>query len=79
LNITVKLFSALRDGFPDYDPETGLTLVLPEKASVADLVRHLGIPPEMAPVVACDGRILPKDGILADGGVFHLFQPVAGG
>ncbi len=79
MKVTVKLFSAIRDGFPDYDPETGLALELPDEASVADLIRHLGIPLEKAPVVACDGRILPKDGLLKDGGVLNLFQPVAGG
>jgi sulfur carrier protein ThiS len=79
MHVTVKLFSGLRDCRPDYDPAAGLVVELPDRASVAELVRRLGIPASMSPVVSCGGRILQKDERLENGSLLHLFQPVAGG
>ncbi len=79
MNITVKLFSVLRQHVDGYDPERGIDIVLPPAARVGDVIRHLDIPSEQFPVVSCDGRILQPGDVLADGSVLHIFQPVAGG
>ena len=79
MQITVKLFSVLRAAVPDYDPDKGLRIELDPQARVEDLIDHLKIPGERFPVVSCDGHILQKQDLLADGSVLHIFQPVAGG
>lgn len=79
MKLKVKLFSVLQEYAPDYDPELGLDVELESEARVSDLVHFLKIPPEKAPVVTCDGRVLRAEDPLNNGSVVHLFQPVAGG
>ncbi|MFZ7125521.1 MAG: MoaD/ThiS family protein [Desulfobacterales bacterium] len=79
MKVTVKLFSSLRDLCPDYDPEHGRVVDLPDPACVEDLIRILGIPESKAPVVTCNGRIMKRTDPLAGGSLLHIFQPVAGG
>ncbi len=79
MKIKVKLFSILQEYAPDYNPELGLDVELSSEARVSDLVNLLKIPPDKAPVVTCDGRVMKVDDRLNNGSVVHLFQPVAGG
>lgn len=79
MRLTVKLFSTLQEYAPDYDPDLGLDVELASDARVSDLVHFLKIPPDKAPVVSCNGRVLKADEMLNDGSLIHLFQPVAGG
>ena len=79
MKLKVKLFSVLQEYAPDYDPEVGLDVELWPQARVSDLVDFLKIPPDKAPVVTCDGRVMKADDPLNNGTVVHLFQPVAGG
>jgi sulfur carrier protein ThiS len=79
MRLTVKLFSILQEYAPDYDPDLGLDVELASDARVSDLVHFLKIPPDKAPVVSCDGRVMKADEMLNDGSLIHLFQPVAGG
>ena len=79
MRVNVKLFSVLRDCVPGYDPQKGVEAELPDGATMADLIRHLDIPPSKAPVVTCNGRVLKAGDVLGDGSALHIFQPVAGG
>jgi sulfur carrier protein ThiS len=79
MKLKVKLFSILQEYAPDYDPDLGLDVELGSDARVSDLILALSIPPDKAPVVTCDGRVMKADDILNDGCVVHMFQPVAGG
>ena len=79
MKIRVKLFSVLRGCVKDYDPQLGVEIELASHARVDDLIRHLNIPPDKAPVVSCDGRILKSDDFLTDGSEVNIFQPIAGG
>lgn len=79
IKLNVKLFSILQEYAPDYDPDHGLDVDLAAGARVSELILHLNIPPDKAPVVSCEGRVLKADDLLKDGSVVHLFQPVAGG
>jgi len=79
MKLNVKLFSVLQECVPDYDPDVGLEIELKPEARVSDLVNFLKIPPEKAPVVTCNGRIMKADDPLNDGGVVQIFQPIAGG
>lgn len=79
MKLKVKLFSILQEYAPDYDPDLGLDVELRSDARVSDLILSLAIPPDKAPVVTCDGRVMKADDLLVDGCVIHMFQPVAGG
>ena len=79
MNITVKLFSVLRQHVDGYDPEHGIDIHLPPAVRVEDVIRYLDIPSEQFPVVSCEGRILKPADVLTDGSILHIFQPVAGG
>lgn len=79
MKVLVKLFSVLREFVPDYNPEKGVKTELPDGATVADLLNHLGIPMSKVPVVACDGRVLQTTDTIHDDSTIHIFQPVAGG
>lgn len=79
MRLKVKLFSVLREYVTDYDPELGLDVDLAPGARVSDLILHLKIPEEKAPVVSCNGRVLKAGDLLENDSVIHLFQLVAGG
>lgn len=79
MKIRVKLFSVLRECVEDYDPQLGVEIELAPQARVDDLIQHLNIPPDKAPVVSCDGRIMKPHDRLSDGSDINIFQPIAGG
>lgn len=79
MRVYVKLFSVLRQYFPGYDPEKGVDLDLPPGASADQMLASLDIPPDKAPVVACNGVILKATDSLSEGGQVQIFQPVGGG
>ena len=79
MKIHVKLFSILRDCVENYDPALGVYIELAPPAKVQDLIQKLNIPPDTAPVVSCNGRILKVHDCLEDGSAVNIFQPVAGG
>lgn len=91
MRIDVQIFSILRDCLPP-DAERGqATLSLPEGATLADLVAHLGIDRRLGygatDVVAkagwqviVSGKYEPDmERVLRDGDQVRIFPPVAGG
>jgi sulfur carrier protein ThiS len=56
-----------------------MEIELPDKSTLADLVAHLGLPPEKVRVIFCNGRVRPRDHVLADGDEVGIFPPVGGG
>lgn len=79
MQVTVKLFSVLRQYWPGYDPETGVRLELSPASNVTEMLALLNIPADKSPVVACNGLILKAADRVPAGGVVHIFQPVSGG
>ena len=79
MKLLVKLFSVLQDYMPDYNPQKGMDTELPDGATVADLISHLGIPMSKEPVVTCNGRVLQPADIIHENSTLHIFQPVTGG
>ena len=79
MKVLVKLFSVLQDYVPDYDPQKGVDTELPDGATVADLISHLGIPMSKAPVVSCNGRVLQPAETIHEDSTLHIFQPLSGG
>ncbi len=56
-----------------------LTCALAEGATVADLVRELGIPPDEELVVGVNGLLGDRASQLADGDEVMLLTPMSGG
>jgi sulfur carrier protein ThiS len=79
MRIRVKLFGTLRKGFPNHDSEQGLEVVIPDGASVEDLLAHLEIRGKRIGMVSVGGRVVRRDAILEDGELVRVFQPIFGG
>jgi len=79
MKITVKLFGELRRKIPDYRPDKGLEMDIPEGSKIADLLVLLGIPASPGATVIMEGRILPLEEKLINGSLINLFHVMYGG
>ncbi|WP_411329686.1 MoaD/ThiS family protein [Desulfovibrio desulfuricans] len=79
MKLTVKLSTTLRDYVPDYVPETGLQVEMPEGSTVAQLAQHLGLPPQDIKIVMVNGRQQQVDDLMRDGDRIAYFPAVGGG
>ena len=79
MKLTVKLSTTLRDYVPDYVPETGLQVEMPEGSTVAQLAQHLGLPPQDIKIVLVNGRPQQVDDLMRDGDRIAYFPAVGGG
>ena len=88
MRIQAKLFATLIRIVPDRIQErypqsvragSPLTIDLPEGSTLADLVDHLGLPQEKVRVTFVNGRVRPRDHVLAAGDEVGIFPPVGGG
>jgi sulfur carrier protein ThiS len=88
MQIQAKLFATLVRMVPDRVRErypqgvgagTVLDVELPEESTLADLVDHLGLPPEKVRVTFVNGRVRPRDHVLVPGDEVGIFPPVGGG
>jgi sulfur carrier protein ThiS len=86
--IQAKLFATLIRMVPDQVRErypqsiragSPLEVELPEASTLADLVAHLGLPPEKVRVIFVNGRIQRREYILVSGDEVGIFPPVGGG
>jgi sulfur carrier protein ThiS len=86
--IQAKLFATLIRMVPDEIraryPQSAragspLSVDLPEGSTLADLVDHLGLPPEKVRVIFVNGRVQQRDTILNAGDEVGIFPPVGGG
>jgi sulfur carrier protein ThiS len=88
MQIQAKLFATLIRMVPDEVRERYPQLTragspadveLPEGSTLADLVDHLGLPPEKVRVIFVNGRVRQRDYILVSGDEVGIFPPVGGG
>lgn len=79
MKITLKLFGELKRKIPDYSPENGLEMDIPEGSKVADLLSLLGIPASPGATVIREGRVLPLEEKLINGSLINLFHVMYGG
>lgn len=79
MRILVKLSTSLRDCVPGYDAERGLDVDMAEGASVAELARHIHVPPDEIKIVMINGRRREVGDALRDGDRVALFPAVGGG
>lgn len=91
MQIHVQLFSILRDCLPPEADRGRATITLPEGATLADLVTHLGIDRHLGhaaaeltttaswQVMVSGGFELDMGRVLQDGDEVRIFPPVSGG
>ena len=75
MRVTVKLHASLRP-YARSDSNAGLfPLETTQKATVREVIRELGIPPEKVKMVILNGRGANVDRVLNDGDRVALFPP----
>jgi len=79
LRLTVKLYGTLSRSFDAYDHSSGLEVILPDEASIHDLLDYLNLSPERLGMICMDGSLLNKKSRLKDGAQIDIFHPIAGG
>jgi sulfur carrier protein ThiS len=79
MKITVKLFGELKRKIPDYRPDKGLEMDIPEGSKVANLLALLGIPTSPGATVIMEGRVLPLEERLSHGSLVNIFHFMYGG
>lgn len=79
MKLNVKLYGTLSRSFDDYDHSSGLGVVLPEEASIHDLLVHLDLLSRRLGMIYMDGRPLNKNSQLKDETQIKIFQPISGG
>ena len=79
MKITVKLFGTLNEKLPDYHPDQGFEVEMPEGSKVADLLALLDISDDQGGTVLMDSRFLSKDERLTPGSQVLIFQALNGG
>lgn len=79
MDITVKLFGTLPEQHSGYNPEDGLSLSLPDGATVKDLLEKLELTESDRYVTVVNGRVEKKEQVLVDGAAVSIFQLATGG
>lgn len=77
--MTVKLYGTLSRSFDAYNHSSGLETVLPDKASIDDLLAFLNLSSKRLGMIYMDGGRLNKNSRLKDGAQIKIFPPIAGG
>lgn len=79
MRLTVKLFGTIPDRFSGYSPEEGLSVSLPDGATVNDLLEELDLAKSSHCVTIVNGRVEKRENVLHDGAAVSIFQLVTGG
>ena len=79
MKITVKVHGTLMKYIADYDHEKGLELEFPDNTNASALINYLGIPKSRVGMVTVNGHQVKSDGLLQDGAMVKVFQPIFGG
>ena len=79
MNVRVKLFGTLPQRYPDYDPEDGLEVEIPDGARVKDLLAYLELFSSDGGVAAIDNVVVNAEDKLKEGVCVRIFQSAFGG
>jgi len=79
MNVTVKLFSALRDHLPPGSEGGARAAEFGDGAKVGDIIERFGIPDEGALIILVNSSHATPETRLEEGDVVAIFPPVAGG
>ena len=79
MKVRVKLFGTLPQRYPDYDPEDGLEVEIPDGASVKDLLAFLELSASDGGVAAIDNAVVNAEDKLKEGVCVRIIQGAFGG
>ena len=79
MKVRVKLFGTLPQRYPDYNPEQGLEMEIPNGAKVKDLLAHLELSASDSGIVAINKLVVKENETLKDGASVSIFQRAFGG
>lgn len=79
MRVTVRLYASLAKYEPRGNRGAPIPVDLPDGATVADLLAHLGIPREHARMIVSDDEQIADTAVLRDGQHVALYPPIAGG
>ena len=79
MKVFVKLYALLRKHHPGPNRSIPLEVVLPDGATVADLVPTLNLPPDLVRSAFINNEAGQLDSVLKEGDQVGLFPPVVGG
>lgn len=77
MRVHVKLFANLREYSPNKSPNFATTLE--DGATVEDLLKKLGIPPEVPHLTLINGMHVRGNQSLKEEDTISMFPPIAGG
>lgn len=78
-NLIVRLFGTLPQTIKGYEAETGITVIVPEGTTVANLIQILDLDARQVGMIFLNGILVDSDRELEEGAELKLFQPIAGG
>jgi molybdopterin converting factor small subunit len=79
LRVEVQLFATLAAFLPPDSREGRASLELPDRSTVRDVIRRLGLPADLERVTLVNGGDASPDRALSPGDVVAVFPPLAGG
>lgn len=79
MNVQVKLYGTLSQGFPGYQPSQGIEVEIPDGTTVKDLLALLEISESQRAVVIVEGRVLKGDDEIRPGVPVRVLQAIHGG
>ena len=79
MKVRVKLFGTLPQRYPDYKPDHGLEVEIPNGAKVKDLLAHLELSASDSGIVAINNLVVKENETLKDGVCVRIFQRAFGG
>ena len=79
MKVRVKLFGTLPQLYPEYDPEDGLEVEIPDGARVKDLLAYLELSASDGGVAFIENLVVNVEEKLKEGVCVRIFQSAFGG
>lgn len=77
MKVTLQIHGHLREYYPRFvEP---VAVEVPAPATVAEILKQVGIPPEIAGAVYCNGEPVAKSHQPGDGDELLILSPMSGG
>jgi len=79
MEIKVRLYGLLGKNVAGHDPLKGMTVKMPDRSTVRDLIAYLSIPREKIGIASVDGSLAKDTRVLTAGNFVRLYRPISGG
>jgi molybdopterin converting factor small subunit len=77
MNITLKLYTVLREYLPEDFKDNILSI--PDNSKVVDVINMLKIPDDLPRIILINGAQKKPESELSDGDELSMFPPISGG